>query len=153
MVAEARDLHGGSADLVVSHGQTVFHWVEGGQARGTLQLGSAAWVAERVGVPVVSDLRTRDITRGGQGAPLVSLFDALFVLPGGPRRAALNLGGISNLTVGEPDGSALAWDVGPANALVDARRARADRRRRVDGHGRCAGSPRHRRRGAAGRRC
>jgi anhydro-N-acetylmuramic acid kinase len=120
VAAEARDLHGGTADLVVSSGQTVFHWVEGDRALGTLQLGAAAWVAERVGVPVVSDLRTRDITRGGQGAPLVSLFDALFVLPGGPGRAALNLGGIANLTVAQPDGSALAWDVGPANALVDA---------------------------------
>jgi len=120
VAARARDRHGGSADLVVSHGQTVYHWVEGHQARGTLQLGSPAWVAERVGVPVVSDLRTRDITRGGQGAPLASLFDALFVLPGGRARAALNLGGIANLTVSQPGGSALAWDVGPANALVDA---------------------------------
>lgn len=120
VAAQARDRHGGSADLVVSHGQTVFHWVEGRRARGTLQLGSPAWVAERVGVPVVSDLRTRDITRGGQGAPLVSLFDSLFVLPGGRGRAALNLGGIANLTVAGPAGSALAWDVGPANALVDA---------------------------------
>lgn len=120
VAVQARDRHGGSADLVVSHGQTVFHWVEGHRARGTLQLGSPAWVAERVGVPVVSDLRTRDITRGGQGAPLVSLFDSLFVFPGDPGRAALNLGGIANVTVAQPDGSTLAWDVGPANALVDA---------------------------------
>ncbi|MEJ7795627.1 MAG: anhydro-N-acetylmuramic acid kinase [Nocardioides sp.] len=68
----------------------------------------------------MSDLHTRDITRGGHGAPLVSLFDSLFVLPGGPGRAALNLGGIANLTVAQPDESSLAWDVGPANALVDA---------------------------------
>jgi anhydro-N-acetylmuramic acid kinase len=120
VAAQARDEHGGWADLVVSHGQTVFHWVEGARARGTLQLGSAAWVAERVGLPVVSDLRTRDIARGGQGAPLVSLFDALFVLPGEAHRGALNLGGIANLTVAGSDGSALAWDIGPANALVDA---------------------------------
>jgi anhydro-N-acetylmuramic acid kinase len=120
VASAARDRHGGSADLVVSHGQTVFHWVEGRRARGTLQLGSPGWIAERVGAPVVSDLRTRDITRGGQGAPLVSLFDALFLLHGNPGRAALNLGGIANLTVGQPDGTWLAWDVGPANALVDA---------------------------------
>jgi anhydro-N-acetylmuramic acid kinase len=120
VAAGARDTYGGSADLVVSHGQTAYHWVEGAHARGTLQLGSAAWVAERVGLPVVSDLRTRDITRGGQGAPLVSLFDALFVLPGGAHRGALNLGGIANLTVAGPEATALAWDVGPANALVDA---------------------------------
>lgn len=32
-------LCGGYADLIVSHGQTMFHWVDGGSVRGTLQLG------------------------------------------------------------------------------------------------------------------
>lgn len=113
-----RELAGGAADLVVSHGQTVFHWVEGAHALGTLQLGSAGWIAEATGVPVVSDLRTRDIARGGHGAPLVSIMDALLLLGDGVRRGALNLGGIANLTVRGTD--VLAWDVGPANALVDA---------------------------------
>src|SRR5690606_31604459 len=99
------ELAGGRADLVVSHGQTVFHWVEHGRARGTLQLGQPAWIAERTGVPVVSDLRSRDITRGGQGAPLVSILDVLLLAPGGHAKAALNLGGIANMTVVRPDGS------------------------------------------------
>ncbi|HEY8455942.1 MAG TPA: anhydro-N-acetylmuramic acid kinase [Actinopolymorphaceae bacterium] len=113
------ELAGGRADLVVSHGQTVFHWVEHGRARGTLQLGQPAWIAERTGVPVVSDLRSRDITRGGQGAPLVSILDVLLLAPGGHAKAALNLGGIANMTVVRPDGSVLAYDLGPANALID----------------------------------
>ncbi|WP_432476903.1 anhydro-N-acetylmuramic acid kinase [Nocardioides sp. GXQ0305] len=107
----------GSADLVVSHGQTVFHWVEGGTARGTLQLGQPAWIAERTGLPVVSDLRSRDIAAGGHGAPLVSLFDVL-LLSGRPATGALNLGGIANLTV--VGDAPLAYDLGPANALIDA---------------------------------
>jgi anhydro-N-acetylmuramic acid kinase len=122
-----RELCGGRADLVVSHGQTIYHWVEGGRALGTLQLGAPAWIAERAGAPVVSDLRSRDITRGGQGAPLVSLFDALLLPPAGAPRAALNLGGIANLTVIPPargaagtDAGVVAFDVGPANALIDA---------------------------------
>lgn len=125
-----RELCDGRADLVVSHGQTVHHWVDGGRALGTLQLGAPAWIAERTGVPVVSDLRTRDITRGGQGAPLVSLFDRLLLPPAAAPRAALNLGGIANLTVipaaggsdrgGGADGRVVAFDVGPANALIDA---------------------------------
>ena len=98
----------GPVDLICSHGQTVFHWVEGAHALGTLQLGEPAWIAERTGVPVVSDVRARDITVGGHGAPLASLMDVLLLggLPGNP--AALNLGGISNMTVlrGGPDGSA-----------------------------------------------
>jgi anhydro-N-acetylmuramic acid kinase len=112
-------------DAVCSHGQTVFHWVEGTSALGTLQIGQPAWIAERIGVPVVADVRIRDIAAGGQGAPLVSYLDTLLLagLPGRP--AALNLGGIANMTVpgSVSDGTGagpLAWDIGPANALVDA---------------------------------
>jgi anhydro-N-acetylmuramic acid kinase len=105
-------------DAVCSHGQTVYHWVEGARALGTLQIGQPAWIAERLGVPVVADVRIRDITAGGQGAPLVSYLDTLLLagLPGRP--AALNLGGIANITV--PGLPPLAWDTGPANALIDA---------------------------------
>lgn len=123
VAAEAVDaVAGGRADLVVSHGQTVYHWVEGRQARGTLQLGGAAWIAEVTGLPVVSDVRTRDIARGGQGAPLASTLDALLLLGEGPgpRRGALNLGGIANITVRGGSGGIVAYDLGPANALIDA---------------------------------
>ncbi len=113
-----RELCAGRADLVASHGQTVFHWVDDGRVRGTLQLGQPAWIADRTGCPVVSDLRARDVAAGGQGAPLVSAFDVLW-LRGRPGTAvALNLGGIANLTVAGPD--PVAFDTGPANALIDA---------------------------------
>lgn len=39
----------------------MFHWVDNGVARGTLQLGQPAWIAEATGVPVVSDLQARDV--------------------------------------------------------------------------------------------
>lgn len=117
----------GPVELVVSHGQTLYHWVEGQVARGTLQLGEAAWIAERLGVPVVSDLRARDIAAGGQGAPLVSILDVMLLShndahasgPSTGHRGALNLGGIANLTVVDPPGP-VAFDIGPANALLDA---------------------------------
>lgn len=117
------ELCGGDADLVCSHGQTVYHWVQDGRARGTLQLGQPAWIAHATGVPVVSDLRPADIAAGGQGAPLVPEFDRL-LLAGRTtvdhRPAALNLGGIANVTTLGRDGSVRAWDTGPANALIDA---------------------------------
>lgn len=110
----------GRVDLVCTHGQTVYHWVEGRHARGTLQLGQPAWVAEATGVPVVADVRARDVAAGGHGAPLVSYLDTL-LLAGMPGRwAALNLGGIANMTVVAGGREALAFDVGPANALLDA---------------------------------
>ncbi|WP_269637222.1 anhydro-N-acetylmuramic acid kinase [Promicromonospora sukumoe] len=115
------ELCGGRADLVVSHGQTLFHWAPtGGDVRGTLQIGEPAWIAEATGLPVVSGLRTRDVAAGGQGAPLVGLFDALW-LGGRPGAVALNLGGIANVTVlPGADGAPVAFDTGPACALLDA---------------------------------
>lgn len=109
----------GGVDAVCTHGQTVFHWVEAGRARGTLQIGQPAWIAERLGVPVVSDVRIRDITVGGHGAPLVSFLDELLLRDRSGVSAALNLGGIANITV-VGDGTVSAYDIGPANALVDA---------------------------------
>ncbi|MEH1101062.1 anhydro-N-acetylmuramic acid kinase [Micromonospora sp. CPCC 205561] len=136
------ELAGGAVDAVVSPGQTVFHWVDGGRARGTLQLGAAARVAARVGVPVLSDLRSADVAAGGQGAPLVPAFDALLLDPaeGAAPRAALNLGGIANLTVVAPGAPVLGYDVGPANALLDAAARRLlDRPCDIDGAGAAAG--------------
>jgi len=105
--------------FVASHGQTVWH--EPGRA--TLQLGDPAILAERFGVTVVSDFRSRDVAAGGQGAPLVPIVDAL--LFGHPRhgRALLNIGGMANVTWvprrGHTDG-VLAFDTGPGVAVLDA---------------------------------
>ena len=118
-----RDICGGHADVVVSPGQTVYHDVRDGRCHGTLQLGQPAWVAEATGLPVVSDLRARDVAAGGHGAPLASTFDALW-LAGEQAVAALNLGGIANVTVVRGDRSPLAWDTGPANCLLDVAAAR-----------------------------
>jgi anhydro-N-acetylmuramic acid kinase len=124
-LAGVRDLAGGRADLVSSHGQNVYHLIENGRARGTLQLGQPAIIAEATGLPVVSDLRARDVAAGGQGAPLASTLDALWLAGGDGPRAALNLGGIANITVvhgaGEP---VLAFDTGPASCLLDIEAAR-----------------------------
>ncbi|MEY9995985.1 anhydro-N-acetylmuramic acid kinase [Streptomyces sp. V4I8] len=111
-----RELCDGQAELVASHGQTVYHWAEEGKVYGTLQLGQPAWIAEATGLPVVADFRPRDITAGGQGAPLVSLVDLLWLRGRTGTPVALNIGGIANLTT--PDGT--AFDTGPGCALIDA---------------------------------
>lgn len=111
---------GVGAELVVSHGQTLYHWIDEGRARGTLQIGQPAWIAEATGLPVVADLRAADVAAGGQGAPLAAIFDVLLL--GGRNRicAALNLGGIANVTVVGPGLSPIAFDTGPGNTLIDA---------------------------------
>ncbi len=102
------------ADLVASLGQTLYHWVDDGRCLGTLQVGEPTWIAEATGLPVVSNLRSRDVATGGHGAPLAGVLDRL-LLADEPGAAAVNLGGIANVTV---DGT--AFDTGPANALLDA---------------------------------
>ena len=119
------DVAGGDTDLVASHGQTIYHWVVGARARGTLQLGNAAWIAEHVKRPVISDFRVADVAAGGHGAPLVSVLDALWLGrdaadEGTGRTAALNVGGIANVTlVGRVDDPVTGWDTGPGNCLLD----------------------------------
>lgn len=108
------------ADLVTSLGQTLFHWVDGGRCRGTLQIGQPAWIAEATGLPVVADLRARDVAAGGHGAPLAVILDRLLLSEPDTPTAALNIGGIANITVLTPNAQALAFDTGPGNALLDA---------------------------------
>ena len=125
-VAAVHEFGAGDVDLVVSHGQTIFHWVDAeGRARGGVQLGQPAWIAEATGAPVVADLRARDIAAGGHGAPLASTLDELLLAGSDETVAALNLGGIANVTIIAADQPTLAFDTGPANALIDAAVAEA----------------------------
>ncbi len=113
----------GAVDVVCTHGQTAFHWVDGGRALGTLQIGQPAWITEATGATVVSDVRSADLAADGQGAPLVPLLDVRLLasrVEEGAVAAALNLGGIANMTVCRPGADPVAWDIGPANALIDA---------------------------------
>jgi anhydro-N-acetylmuramic acid kinase len=99
-----------------SHGQTVRHR----PPAFTLQIGDPNTLATRTGIPVVGDLRRKDVALGGQGAPLVPAFHAAVFGSRDEDRAIVNLGGIANLTVISRAGSVAGSDVGPGNALLDA---------------------------------
>jgi anhydro-N-acetylmuramic acid kinase len=102
-----------------SHGQTLRHRAHGELAF-TLQLGDPSTIAERCGVRVVADFRRRDVAAGGHGAPLVPAFHAATLHSPGEDRAALNLGGIANVTLLPARGEVRGFDTGPANGLMDA---------------------------------
>lgn len=103
-----------------AHGQTVRH--RPGEFDGTgytSQLINGALLAERTGIDIVCDFRSRDVAAGGQGAPLLPAFHAACFAKPGRDRAVLNLGGIANLSLLGRDGAVTGFDTGPANVLLD----------------------------------
>ena len=120
-----------SPALIGFHGQTIYHNPSGSDGhplgRTTIQLGDAALLAAKTGLPVVHDVRRADMAAGGQGAPLAPVFHAAMLarlavdLPA----VLVNIGGVANLTwvanqTGVKDGAGLiGFDTGPGNALMD----------------------------------
>jgi anhydro-N-acetylmuramic acid kinase len=106
---------------IASHGQTVRH--QPGEFDGigyTTQLNNPALLAELTGIDVIADFRSRDVAAGGQGAPLVPAFHrAVFGQDAAQCVAVINIGGISNISVLNADGTTLGIDCGPGNALMD----------------------------------
>lgn len=107
---------GARPDVIGFHGQTVLHRPERGFTR---QLGDGQRLADRLGLPVINRFRHADLAAGGQGAPLVPVFHAALAIGLPKPIVVLNLGGVGNLTYMGADGSLLAFDTGPGNALID----------------------------------
>ncbi|MDY6939982.1 MAG: anhydro-N-acetylmuramic acid kinase [Cyanobacteriota bacterium] len=113
------------AELIGSHGQTVFHRPPSSTLGYSLQLGRGATIAHLTGLPTVSNFRAADIAAGGQGAPLVSPLDVCLFAHPKYHTCVQNLGGIGNLTYIPPTSDSrfrervLGWDTGPGNALID----------------------------------
>jgi anhydro-N-acetylmuramic acid kinase len=146
-VCEQRRVKLSSVDLIGCHGQTIFHDGAGTRFLGrkvatTLQIGDGSVVAERTGIPVVSDFRTRDVAAGGRGAPLVPYVDYFLFRHRKLGRVALNIGGIANITAIPPASKpedVLAFDTGPGNMVIDALAARHSKGKlRFDRDGRLA---------------
>lgn len=99
-------------DLISSHGHTIFH----NPAKGfTVQIGSGAQIAAVTGKTTVCDFRSLDAALGGQGAPLVPLGDKLLFKN---YQACINIGGFANISLDYKD-KRIAWDIGPANYILN----------------------------------
>jgi anhydro-N-acetylmuramic acid kinase len=104
-------------EAIGCHGQTVRHRPDLGY---TIQLNDGARLAERTGIDVVADFRSRDVAAGGQGAPLVPVFHDAVFRDKALHRVIVNIGGISNITSLRPGLSIVGFDCGPGNVLMDA---------------------------------
>jgi anhydro-N-acetylmuramic acid kinase len=125
------------ADLIGSHGQTVYHRppVKLGKQQSvetfpvsslgyTLQLGRGELIAHLTGIKTVSNFRAADMAAQGQGAPLVPKVDAYLLSSPTQHQCIQNIGGIGNLTYlplrqGDWIDKVCGWDTGPGNTLLD----------------------------------
>lgn len=99
-------------DIVVSHGHTIFHYPEKGI---TCQIGDGQTIANILKLPVINNLRQKDIDVGGQGAPIVPIGDLhLF----SQYKFCLNIGGIANISVKQED-KIIAYDMAVANQILN----------------------------------
>jgi anhydro-N-acetylmuramic acid kinase len=113
-------------DLIVSHGQTVYHSTSYGDKPYdipcTLQIGDGDIISYITGYKVLSDIRVKDMAAGGQGAPMVSYADYVIYTEDDKNTALQNIGGIGNVTYIPKNSelnSIIAFDTGPGNVLID----------------------------------
>ena len=100
------------ADLIASHGHTVFHQPENNF---TVQVGDGNSIHAMTGLPVVTNFRALDVVRGGEGAPLVAIVDHMLF---GEFDMCLNLGGFANISA-SISGVRIAYDVCPCNIVLN----------------------------------
>ncbi len=104
--------HNIKPDIIASHGHTIFHEPASGF---TYQLGDGQAIALNTGIKTISDFRSKDISLGGQGAPLVPIGDELLF----PEfDFCLNIGGIANISFID-NSKRVAFDICGANQILN----------------------------------
>jgi anhydro-N-acetylmuramic acid kinase len=118
-------------EFIASHGVTIFHQPE---QRLSIQIGSGAIIAAKIGIPVISNFRSQDIAKGGQGAPLVPYADSLLF---SEYDALVNLGGFANISCLLED-SITGYDICPCNMALNDLYRNAQEIGQFDKNGDCA---------------
>ena len=124
IILDKNNLNYKDISFIASHGQTIWHapHASGSNVGSTLQIGSGQVISTLTGIPVVSNFRVSDVVMGGEGAPLVPMFEYLFFRKRDKNVVLQNIGGIGNLTYLKKDcekSDVLAFDTGPGNVIID----------------------------------
>ena len=111
-------------EFVASHGQTIWHAPKAvnGNVASTLQIGEGQVISVLTGIKVISDFRVADVIAGGEGAPLVPMFEYMYFKSDDQNTVLQNIGGIGNLTYLKKSCSlddVVAFDTGPGNVMID----------------------------------
>ncbi|MEP3245004.1 MAG: anhydro-N-acetylmuramic acid kinase [Sneathiella sp.] len=102
-------------EVIGFHGQTLFHDAPNGV---TVQIGNGQLLSDLTGIDVVADFRSNDVAAGGEGAPFAPLYHQALAADLARPLMVLNLGGVANVTYISDD-TILAFDTGPASAMID----------------------------------
>ncbi|OGU61035.1 MAG: anhydro-N-acetylmuramic acid kinase [Ignavibacteria bacterium GWF2_33_9] len=119
-----KEINKSEIDYVAVHGQTLWHnprktEFQGREISSTYQAVNLSALSKIIELPVIGDFRSGDIALGGEGAPLVSIFDMEFLAEETEERILLNIGGIANVTYLSKGEFMNAFDCGPGNTLLD----------------------------------
>jgi anhydro-N-acetylmuramic acid kinase len=114
----ASKINANEVTAIGCHGQTIWH---APNETMSWQLCEGNYLASLTSIPVVTDFRQLDVALGGQGAPLIPLFQSKYFRSTNENRVLLNLGGIANICVLNANQKAdvVGFDTGPANTLLD----------------------------------
>lgn len=121
---EKNNLNYSDIEFVASHGQTIWHAPKAinGNVASTLQIGEGQVISVLTGIKVISDFRVADVVAGGEGAPLVPMFEYMYFRSDVQNTVLQNIGGIGNLTYLKKSCSlddVVAFDTGPGNVMID----------------------------------
>ena len=124
LLLEKNNLKYSDISFVASHGQTIWHAPKAinGNVASTLQIGEGQVISVLTGIKVISDFRVADVLVGGEGAPLVPMFEYMYFKDENKNVILQNIGGIGNLTYLKKNctiDEVVAFDTGPGNVMID----------------------------------
>ena len=104
--------------VIGMHGQTICHHIQTHDAY-TWQIGAPYPLLKALNRPVVYDFRSKNVSQGGQGAPLAPIYHQALFQKYQPA-VVVNIGGISNISCIQANKPCDGFDIGPGNCLMDA---------------------------------